>query len=73
MTVSDRVTDRPATAGSVAAYEDEKPARQLTGWVRHLVAVGCVVVGLFALYQVFFPLTQGNQVSLILFLARRCR
>ena len=29
----------------------------------------CVLVGLFALYQVFFPLAQGNQVSLILFLA----
>ncbi len=45
-----------------------RPA-QLTGWVRHLVAAGCVLVGLFALYQVFFPLAQGNQVSLILFLA----
>lgn len=52
-----------------AAYEDEKPARQLTGWVHHLVTVGCVLIGLFALYQVFFPLAQGNQVSLILFLA----
>ena len=29
----------------------------------------CVLIGLFALYQVFFPLAQGNQVSLILFLA----
>ena len=26
-------------------------------------------VGLFAIYQVFFPLAAGNQVSLILFLA----
>ncbi|HKH52206.1 MAG TPA: TRAP transporter fused permease subunit, partial [Mycobacterium sp.] len=43
--------------------------RQLTGWVRHTVAAGCVVLGLFAVYQVFFPLAQGNQVSLILFLA----
>ena len=33
------------------------------------MTVGCVLVGLFALYQVFFPLTQGNQFSLILFLA----
>jgi TRAP transporter 4TM/12TM fusion protein len=37
--------------------------------VRFLVAAGCVLVGLFALYQVFYPLAQGNQVSLILFLA----
>ncbi len=28
-----------------------------------------MLVALFALYQVFFPLAQGNQVSLILFLA----
>jgi TRAP transporter 4TM/12TM fusion protein len=69
MTVSDRITDPPATVGSVAAYEDEKPARELAGWVLHLVAAGCVLVGLFALYQVFFPLAQGNQVSLIVFLA----
>jgi TRAP transporter 4TM/12TM fusion protein len=34
-----------------------------------MVTVGCVLIGLFALYQVFFPLAQGNQVSLILFLA----
>ena len=37
--------------------------------MHHLVTVGCVLIGLFALYQVFFPLAQGNQVSLILFLA----
>lgn len=37
--------------------------------MRHAVAAGCVGVGLFAVYQVFFPLAQGNQVSLILFLA----
>jgi TRAP transporter 4TM/12TM fusion protein len=51
------------------AYEEEKPARAPTGWVRHLVTAWCVAIGLFALYQVFFPLAQGNQVSLILFLA----
>ena len=37
--------------------------------MRRVVAFGCVLVGLFAVYQVFFPLAQGNQVSLILFLA----
>ncbi len=72
MTVSERVFDRPAPAGDVdasATHEDEEPARQLTGWVRHLVAAGGVLIAVFALYQVFFPLAQGNQVSLILFLA----
>jgi TRAP transporter 4TM/12TM fusion protein len=63
MTVSERDTVRPA------AYEEEKPARQLAGWVNHLMTVCCVLIGLFAIYQVFFPLAQGNQISLILFLA----
>jgi TRAP-type uncharacterized transport system fused permease subunit len=72
MTVRERDASRLAPTGDIAAsaaYEDEKPARQLTGWVRHGVAAGCVLIGLFALYQVFFPLAQGNQFSLILFLA----
>jgi TRAP transporter 4TM/12TM fusion protein len=34
-----------------------------------VVTAACVLVGVFVLYQVFFPLAQGNQVSLILFLA----
>ncbi|MGV0740866.1 TRAP transporter permease [Mycolicibacterium sp. XJ870] len=70
--MTERDTDRPAPAGEVvaaAAYEDEKPARRLTGWVGRAVAAACVLLGLFAIYQVFFPLAQGNQYSLILFLA----
>ncbi len=52
-----------------ASYEEEKPARQLTGWAGHFVTAGCALIGLFALYQVFFPLRQGSQFSLIVFLA----
>jgi len=66
LTESNDVSGRPAPTADVAApvaYEDEKPARQLTGWTRHLVAASCVLVGLFALHQVFFPLAQGNQFS----------
>jgi TRAP transporter 4TM/12TM fusion protein len=37
--------------------------------VNHAVAAVCVLIGVFAIYQVFFPLAQGNQVSLIYFLA----
>ncbi len=51
------------------SFEEEKPARQLSGWVGRFVSAGCALVGLFVLYQVFFPLAQGNQVSLIVFLA----
>lgn len=54
---------------TAAEYEAEKPARGLTGRTLHLVNAGCVLIGLFALYQVFFPLPQGNQFSLTLFLA----
>ena len=63
------VGDTAAPPANAAAYEEEKPARELTGWVGHAVTAACVLIGLFAIYQVFFPLAQGNQVSLILFLA----
>jgi hypothetical protein len=61
--------DTATTTASAAAYEEEKPARELTGWVNHAVTAACVLIGVFAIYQVFFPLAQGNQVSLIYFLA----
>ncbi|ULN71327.1 TRAP transporter permease [Mycolicibacterium smegmatis] len=70
--MGERETPQPAPlndAAAAAAYEDEKPARQLSGWVGHVVAAGCVLLGLSAVYQVFFPLAQGNQFALILFLA----
>ena len=37
--------------------------------MEHAVTAVCVLIGLSAIYQVFFPLAQGNQVSLIYFLA----
>ena len=37
--------------------------------MNHAVAAACVLIGVFAIYQVFFPLAAGNQVSLIYFLA----
>ena len=62
-------TATKTTTAAAAAYEEEKPARELTGWVSHAVTAVCVLIGVFAIYQVFFPLAQGNQVSLIYFLA----
>nr|WP_234816048.1 TRAP transporter fused permease subunit [Mycolicibacterium agri] len=41
----------------------------MTGWIGHAVTAACVLIGVFAIYQVFFPLAQGNQVSLTYFLA----
>ncbi|MGH3677300.1 MAG: TRAP transporter permease [Mycobacterium sp.] len=63
------IGDTSAQSSPAVSYEEEKPARELTGWVAHAVTAACVLIGLFAVYQVFFPLAQGNQVSLILFLA----
>jgi TRAP transporter 4TM/12TM fusion protein len=65
----------PATAGGpvaagVAGYDDEeRPARQLTGPARTVVAVVSFAVALFVLGQVFRPLPQGSQFYLIIFLA----
>ncbi len=71
--VSDRDHDSDHGHGDgdvlAADYEAEKPARRMTGRTRQLVNAGCVLIGLSALYQVFFPLAQGNQFSLTLFLA----
>ncbi len=56
-------------AGSTVGYEEERATRRLTGGVRLAVSVGCALIGLFAIYQVFYPLAEGNQFALILFLA----
>ncbi len=47
----------------------EKPARSLTGAVAWAVSTVAFGVGLLVLYQVFWPMPQGSQFYLILFLA----
>ncbi len=69
MPAGDIATETKTAPAAAAAYEEEKPARELTGWVSHAVTAACVLIGVSAIYQVFFPLAQGNQVSLIYFLA----
>jgi len=53
----------------VGASDEERLARHLTGTPRRLVDLIAVGVGLFAIHQVFRPLSQGTQYYLILFLA----
>ena len=60
----------PTVAGvDVAGYEEEKPGRCLAGPVDTAVTAACALIAAFVLYQVFRPLAQGGQFSLILFLA----
>ncbi|GLI00139.1 TRAP transporter permease [Phytohabitans aurantiacus] len=59
--------DAPEVA--VQVDDEERPARQLSGWVGTAVAVVAFVVALLVLWQVFRPLAQGSQFYLIIFLA----
>ncbi|MGH3942588.1 MAG: TRAP transporter permease [Pseudonocardiaceae bacterium] len=54
---------------TVIAQDEERPARQLTGPVIIGITAASAFVAVFTIYQVFWPLAQGNQFSLILFLA----
>ncbi|MEU4557921.1 TRAP transporter fused permease subunit [Actinoplanes sp. NPDC023936] len=49
--------------------EEERPARELTGRFRAVVAIVAFAVALLVLGQVFRPLAQGSQFYLIIFLA----
>jgi TRAP transporter 4TM/12TM fusion protein len=53
----------------VSAQDEERPARRLAGPVAAGVSAASALVAGFTIYQVFWPLAQGNQFSLILFLA----
>ncbi|HET8643398.1 MAG TPA: hypothetical protein VFM37_15785 [Pseudonocardiaceae bacterium] len=53
----------------VAQYDEELPARNLTGWVSTVVTLACFATSAFVLKQVFAPLASGNQFYLILFLS----
>jgi len=50
------------------ATDEEKPGRKLTGRVRRLVDLVAIGIAVFALYEMFRPLSQGSQYYLIIFL-----
>ncbi|MGH3900454.1 MAG: TRAP transporter permease [Pseudonocardiaceae bacterium] len=54
---------------TVVAQDEDRPARRLTGPVSAGVTAAGALIAMSVLYQVFWPLAQGNQFSLILFLA----
>ncbi|WP_280443094.1 TRAP transporter permease [Nocardia brasiliensis] len=49
--------------------DEERPARELTGWAERVVAVTAFAVALLVVWQVFRPLPQGSQYYLVIFLA----
>ncbi|HVE96890.1 MAG TPA: TRAP transporter fused permease subunit [Pseudonocardiaceae bacterium] len=63
------VDNRRSGDETVIAHDEERPARRLTGPVAAGVAAASALIAVFVLYQVFWPLAQGNQFALILFLA----
>lgn len=52
----------------IATYDEERPARRLGPRLDRGIAVVCFGIALFVLWQVFVPLSQGNQFYLIIFL-----
>jgi TRAP transporter 4TM/12TM fusion protein len=59
----------PAPLAAAGYDDEERPARELTGPARTVVAVVAFAVALLVLAQVFRPLSQGSQFYLIIFLA----
>jgi TRAP transporter 4TM/12TM fusion protein len=53
----------------LAEYEQEKPARQLRPALDLVISVWCAIISVGVLLQVFFPLPQGTQFYLVIFLA----
>jgi len=53
----------------LAEYEQERPARRLRPALDLVISVWCAIVSVGVLWQVFFPLPQGTQFYLVIFLA----
>ena len=73
-TRSDRISSTasqsrtPSQQELIAEFDSELPSRRLPHGLDAGVTAYCFAVSVFVLWQVFFPLRQGNQYSLILFL-----
>jgi TRAP transporter 4TM/12TM fusion protein len=63
-----RVAERPDIPDSPEVQDEERPSRRLSpGWDR-LVWVFSLAIALLVLWEVFFPLAQGTQYYLVIFL-----
>ena len=62
-------TSIPTAEQLLAEFDEELPTRKLPQALDRLLTFYCFAVSVFVLYQVFFPLREGNQFSLIVFLS----
>ncbi|WP_125098856.1 TRAP transporter permease [Leucobacter chromiireducens] len=62
-------TNVPVPEDIITEYDEELPSRKLPQTFERVVMAYCFLVAGFVLYQVFFPLRQGTQFSLIAFLS----
>lgn len=69
LTTTDVITVTRNPDDILAETDEERPSRRLPVTLDRVVTAYCFAVSLFVLYQVFFPLRQGTQYSLIVFLA----
>jgi hypothetical protein len=53
----------------LAEYEQERPARRLGPALDLAISAWCAIISVGVLAQVFFPLPQGTQFYLVIFLA----
>jgi hypothetical protein len=53
----------------LAEYEQERPARRLRPALDLAISAWCAITSVGVLAQVFFPLPQGTQFYLVIFLA----
>jgi TRAP transporter 4TM/12TM fusion protein len=66
--------DEPVRIGTteqvdpVGASDEERPARQLSGWWAWFVWAAAIAVALLVLKQVFWPFATGGQFYLVIFL-----
>ncbi|WP_020578777.1 TRAP transporter permease [Actinopolymorpha alba] len=63
------VAENPDVEQILAEYDEERPARRLSGPVALGVTVVCGLLSVVVLYLVFEPLAKGTQYFLTLFLA----
>ncbi|MDX2970443.1 TRAP transporter permease [Kribbella solani] len=57
------------SAEELAEYEQERPARRLRPALNLVISVWCAIISVGVLAQVFFPVPQGTQFYLVIFLA----
>ncbi|GAB3293057.1 TRAP transporter fused permease subunit [Epidermidibacterium keratini] len=58
----------PSVDELIAEYDEEKPSRQLSPGLDRVITAFTFAASVFVLWQVFFPLSQGKQYYLIIFL-----